>query len=190
MTSSVVELLASQDVTVHPLRLALVVRNSEPGRFGTVAASWFAREVERRDDFKLDLIDLEHTPLIELPRRIDEADAVVIVCPEYNHGYPGDLKTAIDAVRRPWYAKPVAFIVYGGRSGGLRAAEQLRQVFGELHSVTTRDTLSFHQPTDHFSSDGEPLDPTTALAAAALLDQLAWWGRPLREARTATPYPY
>ncbi|GAA1565441.1 NAD(P)H-dependent oxidoreductase [Kribbella sancticallisti] len=176
-------------MTVHPLRLVLLVRNTEPGKFGTVAADWFARQVEQRDDFKLDLVDLESTPLTALPRRIQGADAVVIVCPEYNHGYPGDLKTAIDAVRRPWFAKPIAFIVYGGRSGGLRAAEQLRQVFGELHAVTTRDTLSFHQPTDHFGADGDPLDPTTSLAAAALLDQLAWWARPLREARSSTPYP-
>jgi NAD(P)H-dependent FMN reductase len=166
-----------------------MVRNSEPGRFGTLAGAWFAGVVEQRDDFKLDLVDLARTPLTDLPRRIDEADAVVIVCPEYNHGYPGDLKTAIDAVRRPWYAKPVAFVVYGYRSGGLRAAEQLRQVFGELHAVTTRDTLSFHQPTDHFTADGEPLDPSASPAAAALLNQLAWWARPLREARTATPYP-
>jgi NAD(P)H-dependent FMN reductase len=176
-------------VTVHPLRLALLVRNSEPGRFGTVLAEWFGREVERRDEFKLDLIDLDRTPLTELPGRIEEADAIVIVCPEYNHGYPGDLKTAIDAVRRPWYAKPVAFIVYGGRSGGLRAAEQLRQVFGELHAVTIRETLSFHQPTDPFTADGTPTDPTTPVAADALLTQLAWWSRPLREARASTPYP-
>ncbi|MEU4396575.1 NAD(P)H-dependent oxidoreductase [Kribbella sp. NPDC023855] len=172
-----------------PLRLALLVRNREPGRFGTVVADWFGREVEQRDDFKLDLIDLARTPLTDLPARIDEADAIVIVCPEYNHGYPGDLKTAIDAVRRPWYAKPVAFVVYGGRSGGLRAAEQLRQVFGELHAVTIRDTLSFHQATEPFTAAGSPADPTTTIAAATLLDQLAWWSHPLREARTTTPYP-
>ncbi len=43
---------------VPPLRLALLVRNREPGRFGTVVADWFGREVEQRDDFKLDLVDL------------------------------------------------------------------------------------------------------------------------------------
>ncbi|TCM45918.1 NADPH-dependent FMN reductase [Kribbella sp. VKM Ac-2568] len=176
-------------MTVHPLRLVLLVRNSEAGKFGTAVADWFGRQVEQRDDFKLDLVDLDQTPLTELPARIDEADAIVIVCPEYNHGYPGDLKTAIDAVRRPWYAKPVAFIVYGGRSGGLRAAEQLRQVFGELHAVTIRETLCFHQPTDPFTPEGAPTDPTTPQAATTLLDHLAWWARPLREARTTTPYP-
>lgn len=174
-------------MTVHPLRLALLTRTVEAGKFGTLVARWFAREIERSDDFKLDLVDLSVVPLTELPARIEDADAVVIVTAEYNHAYPGDLKTAIDAVRRPWYGKPIAFVVYGGRSGGLRAADQLRLVFGELHAVTIRDTLGFHE-TD-FTPAGEPADPTTPKAATALLQQLAWWARPLRDARARTPYP-
>ena len=174
-------------MTVHPLRLALLTRNVDAGRFGTLVTRWFARECERSDEFKLDLIDLSAVPLAGLPARIEDADAVVIVTAEYNHAYPGDLKTAIDAVRRPWYGKPIAFVVYGGRSGGLRAAEQLRLVFAELHAITIRDTLGFHE--DDFTPVGEPIDPTTPSAAAALLHQLAWWARPLRDARAQTPYP-
>ena len=173
-------------MTVHPLRLVVLTRNLESGRFGTAVTRWFAREVERAGEFKLDLIDLSVTPVAELPARIEDADAVMIVTAEYNHAYPGDVKTAIDAVRRPWYAKPVGFVVYGGRSGGLRAAEQLRLVFGELHAVTIRDSLGFRE--DDFA-DGEPVDPTTSEAAAALLTQLAWWARSLRDARANTPYP-
>ncbi|HEY4570473.1 MAG TPA: NAD(P)H-dependent oxidoreductase [Kribbella sp.] len=174
-------------MTVHPLRLVVLTRNLDDGRFGTAVTRWFAREVERADEFKLELIDLSVTPSGELPARIDEADAVMIVTAEYNHAYPGDVKTAIDAVRQPWYAKPVGFVVYGGRSGGLRAAEQLRLVFGELHAVTIRDSLGFRE--EDFTADGQPTDPTTAVAAAALLQQLAWWARCLRDARAATPYP-
>jgi NAD(P)H-dependent FMN reductase len=173
-------------VTVHPLRLVVLTRNLDSGRFGTAVTRWFAREVERADEFKLDLIDLSAMPLAELPGRIADADAVVIVTAEYNHAYPGDVKTAIDAVRRPWYAKPVGFVVYGGRSGGLRAAEQLRLVFGELHAVTIRDSLGFRE--EDFD-DGEPTDPTTSEAAAAMLRQLAWWARSLRDARADTAYP-
>jgi NAD(P)H-dependent FMN reductase len=176
-------------VTVHPLVVALVVRSTEPGRFGTLATGWFARQVERRDDFKLDLIDLEVTPPESLTERIAAADAAVIVSPEYNHSYPGELKIAIDSVRRPWYAKPVAFIVYGGRSGGLRAAEQLRLVFAELHAVPIRETLSFHQVPNCFTAEGEPVEPGTTEAAATLLEHLAWWARALRDARASTPYP-
>jgi NAD(P)H-dependent FMN reductase len=174
-------------VTVHPLRLAVLTRSLDAGRFGTAVTRWFSGEVERSDEFKLDLIDLGVVPLDQLADRIDDADAVMIVTAEYNHAYPGDVKTAIDAVRRPWYAKPVGFVVYGGRSGGLRAAEQLRLVFGELHAVTIRDTLAFRE--SDFRPDGDPADPTTTPAAAALLRQLAWWARSLRDARAITPYP-
>ncbi|MFD7153115.1 NADPH-dependent FMN reductase [Kribbella sp. NPDC059898] len=173
-------------MTVHPLRLVVLTRNVEAGRFGTAVTRWFVREVERSGEFKLDLVDLSRTELAELPARIEDADAVMIVTAEYNHAYPGDVKTAIDAVRRPWYAKPVGFVVYGGRSGGLRAAEQLRLVFGELHAVTIRDTLAFREEDFH---DGTPVDPATSSAAEALLAQLAWWSRALRDARTTTPYP-
>ena len=174
-------------MTVHPLRLVVLTRNLDSGRFGTAVTRWFTREVERAEEFKLDLIDLSVVAPGDLPRRIGDADAVMIVTAEYNHAYPGDVKTAIDAVRRPWYAKPVGFVVYGGRSGGLRAAEQLRLVFGELHAVTIRDSLGFRE--EDFTAEGEPTDPSTSAAAAAMLRQLAWWARSLRDARANTPYP-
>lgn len=155
-----------------------------------MASAWFGRQVDQRDDFKLDLVDLAATPLSSLSGRIAEADAVVVVSPEYNHAYPGELKLAIDAVRHPWYGKPVAFVVYGGRSGGLRAAEQLRLVFAELHAVTIRETLSFHQAPNCFTPEGEPTEPGTTQAATTLLNHLAWWARALRDARTLTAYPH
>ncbi|MEU4196497.1 NAD(P)H-dependent oxidoreductase [Kribbella sp. NPDC026611] len=174
-------------MTVHPLRLVVLTRNLEDGRFGTAVTRWFAREVERAEGFKLDLVDLSVVPVAELPERIEDADAAVIVTAEYNHAYPGDVKTAIDAVRRPWYAKPVGFVAYGGRSGGLRAAEALRLVFGELHAVTIRDSLGFRE--EDFTASGEPVDASTPRAAGAMLRQLAWWARCLRDARADTPYP-
>ncbi len=70
--------------------------------------------------------------------RIDRADAFVVVTPEYNHAYPAVLKFMIDCAYAEWQAKPVAFVSYGGISGGLRAVEQLRLVFAELHADAAR----------------------------------------------------
>ena len=85
--------------------------------------------------------------------------------------------------------KPVALVSYGGRGGGLRAAEHLRQVFAELHAVTIRDTVSFHDVWDEVGDDG-PVDPGPYnKAAQRQLDQLAWWARALRTARHNDPYP-
>lgn len=191
-----------------PYQLAVILGSVRSGRFGPVAANWFIRQAQKRGDVVVDLIDLAETPLPvtgqvtpvvtgvyesadvrAYAERIGRADAFVIVTPEYNHGYPGALKVAIDAVNPEWHAKPVAFVSYGGISGGLRAVEQLRQIFGELHTVTIRETVSFAMCHGKFDEDGEPLESGPVnQAAKVLLDQIGWWARALRDARAARPY--
>src|SRR5918998_5196989 len=111
--------------------LAVIVGSVREGPFGPVVAGWFVGQAKQRDDVSVDVIDLADTPIpsTNYSSRIGAADAFVVVTPEYNHGYPGPLKTAIDSVGREWQAKPVGFVSYGGLSGGLRAVEQLRVVF-------------------------------------------------------------
>ncbi len=83
----------------------------------------------------------------------------------------------------------MGFVSYGGMAGGLRAVEQLRQVFAELHAVTVRDTVSFHEFWRRFDDSGEPLHAAGCNAAAkVMLDQLAWWGHALADARARRPY--
>lgn len=188
--------------TDTPLRLALVVGSTRDGRFGTVVADWFAAVVTERDDFELDAIELADLDLppvwtrdplpsvVELRERLAAADVVVVVTPEYNHSYPASLKQAIDLNTGEFARKPVAFVSYGGLSGGLRAVEHLRGVFAEARAATIRETVSFHGTTTNFDADGWPIDPAAGDAALVMLDDLAWWGSTLRAGRlvdTATP---
>lgn len=171
--------------------LAVIVGSVRKGRFGPVVADWFVGQAKQRDDLSVDVIDLADIPIpsTNFNSRIGAADAFVVVTPEYNHSYPGPLKTAIDSVSREWRAKPVGFVCYGGLSGGLRAVEQLRIVFAELHTVTIRETVSFHGARQRFDDHGAPRESDVVNAAAeALLDQLGWWARTLRQARVTTPY--
>ncbi|WP_027341459.1 NADPH-dependent FMN reductase [Hamadaea tsunoensis] len=192
----------------HPLRLAVIVGSVRDGRIGPIVAGWFARVAAGRDDIQVDLIDLAEMPigsasptmspppealagLRELTPRLAAAGAYVVVTPEYNHSYPAALKNAIDWHDVQFHAKPVAFVSYGGISGGLRAVEHLRAVFTELHAVTTRDIVSFHHVWEQFDADGNPKDPQRPAAAAeALLDQVTWWARALHDARTTSPYRF
>ncbi|WP_039795664.1 NADPH-dependent FMN reductase [Nocardia araoensis] len=182
-----------------PLRLEVIVASVRPERFAPVVADWFLRTVRDRPEFDTGVIDLAHTPLpVELTEneetaayraRLRDADAFVVVTSEYNHGYPASLKTAFDTAKREWRAKPIAFVSYGGLSGGLRAVEQLRQVVAEIHMVSVRETVSFHQAKKRFDDSGETRDGAAIDAAERMLRQLAWWARTLRAARVADPYP-
>ncbi|WBB65908.1 NAD(P)H-dependent oxidoreductase [Micromonospora sp. WMMD812] len=190
----------------HRLQVAVILGSVRDGRIGPTVANWFVGEAKRRDDMLVDLVDLVDVPigsaaptmspppealaaLRELTPRLDAADAFVVVTPEYNRSYPAGLKNVIDWHNVQFHAKPVAFVSYGGISGGLRAVEHLRAVFAELHAVTTRDTVSFHNVWEQFDGNGNPTDPRRPAAAATmLLDQLLWWAWALKDARSTSPY--
>ncbi|MEV7008463.1 NAD(P)H-dependent oxidoreductase [Streptosporangium sp. NPDC051022] len=186
------------------LDIAVIIASTREGSLGATVGRWFLDQAGRRSDLRLDVMDLARTPLPPLQpgpsgdpghearalaARVGAADGFVVVTPEYNRGYPAILKLAIDAARHEWAAKPVCFVSYGGHSGGLRAVEQLRLVFAELHVVSLRDTVSFHRVTDRFDESGRLIEPDGANGAAkVMLDQLIWWGTTLREGREARPY--
>ncbi|GAA4299582.1 NAD(P)H-dependent oxidoreductase [Streptomyces venetus] len=168
---------------------------------------WLTGHLDQRDDLRADVVDLVETPLPtvlpafggQLPPgtqqqlalispRLSAADAFVLVTPEYNHSFPASLKNAIDWHGEQWHGKPVGFVSYGGLSGGLRAVEQLRVVMAEVNATTIRNTVSFHNAWSCFDADGTCTDPAADTAAKALLDQLAWWGHALRDAKTVRAY--
>jgi len=181
------------------MKLAIVIGSVRQGRFGPTVANWFVSQARQHEEFEVDVIDLADfdfpvsmvasTDVDEFARRIAVADGIVIVTPEYNHSYPGPLKMAIDSIGKPWRAKPVALVSYGGKSGGLRSVEPLRVVFAEVHAMTIRDTVSFHGVWDKFDDNGDPRDPESAnVAAQVVLDFLAWWARALKTVREVPLY--
>lgn len=191
-------------------KLAIIVGSVRDGRFGPVVGSWVAEQAAEHGGFEVEVVDLAEIDIpLALPAAspkyagddyprpagmaaltsaLEDADAFVVVTPEYNHSYPASLKAAIDWHFTQWTAKPVAFVSYGGAAGGRHAVLHLENVLSELHAVTIRDGLAFP---NYFTAwqDGRPLDTEAAGYAKTLLDQLAWWAGALRSAREAAPYP-
>jgi NAD(P)H-dependent FMN reductase len=191
-------------------RLVVIIGSVREGRFGPVVAAWVADHARAHGGFDVGVVDLAGVdiPLAlpaappkfagddyprpegmrDLTRSLAEADAFVIVTPEYNHSYPASLKALIDWHFTQWTAKPVAFVSYGGAAGGRHAVLHLENVLTELHAVTIRDGLAFP---NYFTAwqDGAPLDAAADGYAKTLLEQLSWWAQALRAARTAAPYP-
>ncbi len=112
------------------INVALIYGSTREGRFCGEVARWAGAQIASRSEFTLDVIDPavlalptrhereDGAELIALKQRIGQADAFVVVTPEYNHGYPAALKFLIDSVYDEWQAKPVAFVSYGGIPAG------------------------------------------------------------------------
>ena len=173
--------------------LAVIIGSVRAGRIGNKIGAWVAEQARQHGTFDVDLIDLREVDLpltTEEPvhpgaqqyqldstkawsERIKRANAVVLVTPEYNHGYPAALKNALDLVFTEWFYKPVGFASYGGVSGGLRAVQQLKQVVPFLRMVPTSDALVAPFVAQQIVDDAFAPSETQVAGTTAMLDELA-----------------
>lgn len=112
----------------------------------------------------------------EFSDKLQRAQAIVIVTPEYNNGYPGVLKNALDYFY-PEYKRKVFGIVTvsAGGFGGLNCLQQLRQVVLALGGYPIPASFPVSKVNSSFADDGTPQDAeATNKRLAAFLDELLW----------------
>lgn len=130
-----------------------------------------------------------HPKVRELKQRIRNADAILIVTPEYNYSVPGVLKNAIDAASRPygdsaWNGKPVAIMGASvGTLGTARAQYHLRQMFVFLNMyAVNQPEVMLSNAHKHFDEHGNLTDETARKLIRQLLQELVNWTRKLQSA--------
>jgi NAD(P)H-dependent FMN reductase len=135
--------------------------------------------------------DQDELPSVaELKAVAAEADAVVWLTPEYNHGYTSAVKNAVDFLHSEIRRKPVAVCgLSGGGLGGARAVEQLKLVLIELHAVTIRDSVYFSDARTLFDRDGTLQRPEYVGRIDDMLAELIWYAQVLRWGRANVPLP-
>jgi NAD(P)H-dependent FMN reductase len=187
--------------------IGVILGSTRPARRVRLVGDWIAAAARTRADGAtyelLDLADFDLPVLDEAaPAKygayarahtlrwsaaVDACDGFVVVSPEYNHSFPGSLKNAIDYLAAEWENKAAGFVTYGVQ-GGIRAAEQLRVVFAELHVATVRDAVGLQMFSDFEVTD--PLLPGTLTPGDhqestlhVMLDQVVAWSEALAPLR-------
>lgn len=184
--------------------LKIIVASVRQGRVGDRVGAWVAAAARAHGAFEIEVLDLAeiNLPLMNEPnhprlaqytqdatkawsRSIDSADAFVLVMPEYNYSFTAPLKNALDYLLVEWQHKPVGLVSYGGVSGGLRAAQQVKQVVTTLSMMPIVEAVTIPMVATHLK-DGV-LVPTEVMtqSATAMFDALVRWEAALRTLRPA-----
>lgn len=115
------------------------------------------------------------------------ADGLIIVTPEYNHGYPGELKMALDSLYDEYEKKPVGICgVSKGHFGGARVVDHIKQVLIEFKMVPARNAMYFSKIKEAFDEDGNPTDEKLAERLNKVFEEVLWYARALKPARENT----
>lgn len=172
------------------------LRRDSYNRSALRAATQLVPEGATIETFELDGIpgfnqDEEQNPpakVVELKRRIREADAILFVTPEYNYSVPGVLKNAIDCASRPygdsaWNGKPAAIMGASvGTIGTARAQYHLRQmmVFLNMFPVNQPEVM-IGNASERFDAEGNLTDDASKDLIRQLLQSLVEWTRRISE---------
>lgn len=176
------------------LFIPIVLGTARKGRKSEYAAQAMLERVRARPGVETELIDVGALQLptddageqIRNPAfaaSMARADALILVTPEYNHGYPGLLKHLLDSCLQEYVHKAVGIAgVSAGPWGGTRVIENLLPVMRELGLVPIFWDVQFTHSYKTLE-EGKPLDPAFGPRIDKFLAELVWMAKTLRYGR-------
>jgi len=181
--------------TARALFIPVILGTVRRGRMSQPVARLMVSELSRRPGIETELIDVARIPLriddageaIKDPTfsaQMSRADALVVVSPEYNHGYSGLLKHALDTCLKEYVHKAVGVVgVSAGPFGGTRGIQDLLPVLRELGLVAIFWDVNFSTVQSVFDATGALSDQAYLPRIDKFLKELVWMARTLRHGR-------
>ena len=175
--------------------IPVILGTARQGRQSEKAALFMLQKVQEADleseiidvrDYRQEATDNteKSPPAQKLAEKARRADGFIIVSPEYNHGYPGELKMLLDMLFSQYAHKPVGICgVSSGAWGGTRMVEQLRQICLAFHMVPTCEAVYFPKVQELFDKEGSLLGRSQHGQAKRLLEELILYARALKAGR-------
>ncbi len=177
------------------LIIPVILGTARQGRRSENAAKFVLAQLQKRAGVETELVDIRQIPMrlddegeqMKDPKfsaTVQRSDGLILVVPEYNHGYPGLLKHALDTNLEEYIHKAVGICgVSAGPFGGSRVIEQLLPVLRELGLVTIFTDVNFGMIHKIFDEQGTLLDEAFTGRVDKFLDELIWMTRVLRHGR-------
>lgn len=183
----------TQRSTAKKTQLKIILGSTRKGRTSDKIGNALKQIADKRSDVVTEILDLNdfNLPFLndEIPPasrktitdpavkkwadKIAQADAFIIVVPEYNSGYPGVLKNALDSLYQEWNNKPVAFVGFsGGPSGGANAIAQLHEVALALQMKPVANDIKVPTAWKAFDEKRNLVNPSIANELNTIIDQL------------------
>lgn len=177
--------------------LKIIATSTRPGRKSLLFSTWIREIAKEYPDFETEILDLAeiNLPFLDEPNHpmlrqyvhqhtrdwsamIDGADAFIIVTPEYNYGFTGVFKNAIDYLHHEWKYKPAGIVSYGGIAGGTRSVQLMKPVLTALSMMPLMEAVHIPFYTKSLDAEGKfvPTEQNIKAAQAMMASLVTWTG--------------
>jgi NAD(P)H-dependent FMN reductase len=177
------------------LKIPVILGTGRHGRMSEFAALYVHSLVQTHTDIDSTYIDAREYQPKHTDDEVDKSpswnkiaessDAFIIVAPEYNHSFPGELKLFLDQAYKEYAYKPAAVVgVSSGGIGGARMVEQLRIVLIALRLIPINNAVYISNVKELFGEDGSRKHDGHEKQIRGMLNELIWFAKVMREGRT------
>lgn len=173
--------------------IPIILGTAREGRQSEKVAKYVLNQVQKAG-LETELIDVrdyriaatdnteEILPAKKLAEKILRAGALIIVMPEYNHTYPGELKMMLDMLYEQYARKAVGICgVSSGPWGGARGVQALRLTCIGLGMHPLQEAVYFSSVNELFDEEGEIRDRSYDKKVKGLIDSLVWHAKALQK---------
>lgn len=185
----------------NKLSIPVLLGTNRQGRESEKAAKLLLDRISKHPEIETQLFDPRNMNLPmddegqvlkfknpEYRNAIMRADGLIIISPEYNHGYPGSVKRTLDILLKEYVHRAVGLVgVSAGGFGGTRVIEQLVSVVRELGLMVTFTDLNFSKIGEVFDKQGKLQDESYNNRIHSFLEELIWVAKVLRWGRQNLP---
>ncbi len=185
------------------LNLLVVIASTRPVRVGLPIGEWVTGVARSEPGWAVTVADLKEIdlPLMNEPKHprlreyefdhtkrwselVDAQDAFVFVFPEYNHSMIAPLRNALDYLVQEWSYKPVGLVSYGGMSGGIRAAAQVKLAAVSMRMMPISEGVIVFGAGQHVRDGVFEADESVQRSAGSMFTELHRWARAMKLLRT------
>jgi len=180
------------------MKIAILLGSVREGRQSHKIAHYLQARLQEKG-ITADLIDLAENPLPimgihpqpppEVERigvRLQEADALLFVTPEYHGSFSGVIKNAIDYFWAEFQKKPIGVVtVSAGKMGGINASSQLQHVILSLGAFALPTKLLVPEVQNVFDDSFQPVNEGLIKSADKFLDEYLWFADAVYQKKSA-----
>ena len=184
--------------------IPIILGSTRRGRQSPKVATFILNRIKHNKEIKTELLDLleydfpimeerlskrDDPParLREFSNKVASSDALIIVTPEYNGGYPGVLKNALDYLLPEYKRTPIGIVtVSAGGFGGINCLAQLRLTMLSMGALPIPASLPISKVHDVFEDDGTPRDSSYEKRADTFISELLWFAKAIANQRATS----
>jgi azobenzene reductase len=124
------------------------------------------------------LKDMENPPayLLEISKKLEEADGIIFVTPEYNNSYAGAFKNCVDYFTKEWAKKPIGIVCgSNGKQGGINASNLLQLLVLAIGAFPMPYKLLVPELHLSLDEDGVPQNDIMAKNIDRFVSEYTWF---------------